>query len=192
MENPHDSQWYSGPEFLYEPYKWTNDTSNINFYTHTNCGVGNKLCYLLTSGDTFRDYNISRMGMIETSKLFYECQCHWLTSSADYEDLGFGLQIAAIIWQFSDTDRINVANACRAVGIYDASFAFEVKDSSGYTTTFFDDEGNLFLKGSFYYGGSPSLTENDEFVIKNSQSNVIAIIEATWYGTFLNAKTRFR
>jgi Zn-dependent metalloprotease len=34
MKNPHDSQWYSGPEFLYEPNKWRYETGDIGHYTH--------------------------------------------------------------------------------------------------------------------------------------------------------------
>ncbi len=104
--------------------------NDLNFYTgsqdcggvHHNLGVGNKLSYLLTDGDTFNGYQISGIGIDKTSALFYECQTNLLTSSADYEDLGNALIQASINLAddigITEAERHNVARACLAVEIY--------------------------------------------------------------------------
>jgi Zn-dependent metalloprotease len=92
---------------------------------HTNSGVGNKLCYLLTDGDTFNGYTIFAMGDSNTADLMYECQTNLLTSGASYEDLGNALSQAAL--NFFENDKMslqeywNVVRACAAVEIYDYS-----------------------------------------------------------------------
>jgi len=41
---------------------------------HHNLGVGNKLCYLLTDGNTFNEHTVWGMDISKTANLFYECQ----------------------------------------------------------------------------------------------------------------------
>lgn len=69
---------------------------------HKNAGVGNKLCYIMTEGDTFNGYTIAAMhpnfftsiGIVED--LYWEVQSHLLTSNADYHDLGSALAQAGL------------------------------------------------------------------------------------------------
>jgi len=84
MKDPHE---FDDPDRLYGTY-WVWDDPDGYEYLHSNNGVGNKLCYLLTDGDTFNGYTISAMGISQTADLFYECQTNLLTSGAEYYDLG--------------------------------------------------------------------------------------------------------
>ncbi|HUW82866.1 MAG TPA: M4 family metallopeptidase [Phycisphaerae bacterium] len=96
-----------------------------NFYTgpddnggvHINSGVGNKLCYLLTDGDTFNGYNIAGMGVAMTAELFYECQISLLTPASDYADLYFAVAQAAVNLGWTQAQRDNLEQACLAVEI---------------------------------------------------------------------------
>lgn len=91
---------------------------------HTNSGVGNKLCYLLTDGDTFNGHTIFGMGIDTTARLFYECQTSGLlTSGADYADLGGVLLQAANNLDLSQPEKDNVKEACQAVEILPGNVA---------------------------------------------------------------------
>ena len=61
---------------------------------HTNSGVGNKLAYLLTDGDRFRGHDVKGLGINRVAKLFYLVNTSYLTSGANYGDLGFDLRKA--------------------------------------------------------------------------------------------------
>jgi Zn-dependent metalloprotease len=87
---------------------------------HTNSGVNNKLCYLLTDGDTFRGRNIAGMGIARVADLYYEVNANLLTSGADYFDLGNTLEQAAVNLKWNTRDRNNLYRACLAVEIADA------------------------------------------------------------------------
>jgi len=55
---------------------------------------------------------------------------------------------------------------------------FRVKNSSGETVAWFDNLGNLFLKGSLTTGGGqtrPTATDDDEFIFKDSNGNLMII-----------------
>ena len=79
---------------------------------HTNCGIGHKLCYLLTDGDTFNGYTVKGMGIDRIADLFYEVQTNLLTSGADYIDLNDTLAQAAINLGWTSSERENLHNAC--------------------------------------------------------------------------------
>jgi Zn-dependent metalloprotease len=123
MKNPHDlNAEQKGPE-IYKDELWYYD-SDIPTYTHTNCAVGNKLCYLLTDGSIgepggqFNGHTISGMGISNTAALFYECQTGLLLEpSSDYYDLGDALIWAADRRGLLQDDRNNIKNACAAVEI---------------------------------------------------------------------------
>lgn len=83
---------------------------------HINNGVGNKLVYLLTDGDTFNGETVRGMGETAVAELFYEALFN-LSSSADYYDLYFALGVAATDLGWSFEDRMNIAAAGRAVEI---------------------------------------------------------------------------
>lgn len=81
---------------------------------HTNCGVGNKLCYLLTDGATFNEKTVTGMGISAVADLFYEVQTNLLTSGSDYADLYDSLIQAATNLGWSDSNKDNLKNACLA------------------------------------------------------------------------------
>jgi len=86
---------------------------------HTNCGVNNKLCYLLTDGDTFNGQVVLGRGIGGVADLYYEVQTNLLSSGADYFDLGNALQQAAVNLGWTSQQRNNVYKACLAVEIAD-------------------------------------------------------------------------
>lgn len=88
---------------------------------HTNSGVGNKLAYLLTDGDTFNGYIVTGMGVGRVADLFYEAQTNLLSAGADYADLYYALTQAAINLGWGSSDRQNLRRACLAVEITDNS-----------------------------------------------------------------------
>ena len=113
MKNPHE---FDDPDRLYGTY-WVWDDPGGDEYLHSNNGVGNKLCYLLTDGDTFNGYTISGMGISKTADLFYECQVHLLLPASDYYDLGNVLILAAYNLGLTGDEPNNAKNACAAVEI---------------------------------------------------------------------------
>ncbi len=90
-------------------------------YVHSNCGVGNKLCYLLTEGtgnDTFNGYAVTGMGIPKVGTLLYEVLAgDLLTPAADYDDLYTALVTAAERLRWTVEERQNLERACRAVEI---------------------------------------------------------------------------
>jgi hypothetical protein len=87
---------------------------------HTNSGVNNKLCYLLTDGDSFNGRTVSAMGISRVAALYYECQTNLLTPSSDYLDLYNALAQAAINLGFTQAERNNIQEASQAVEIDEA------------------------------------------------------------------------
>jgi hypothetical protein len=95
-------------------------------YVHNNCGVGNKLCCLLTDGGAFNGYLIDPTDAGKVEALYYEVQTsHLLPSAADYNDLYFALTRAAGNMEWTAVERLNLEHACRAVEI-----ATDKEDSS--------------------------------------------------------------
>ncbi|MDH4201556.1 MAG: M4 family metallopeptidase [Phycisphaerae bacterium] len=90
--------WYDGPF----------DNGGV----HWNSGVGNKLCYLLTDGDTFKDVEITGMGISAVADLMYECQTNLLTESSDYADFHVALTQAAINLRWTEDEQWNLEKAC--------------------------------------------------------------------------------
>ncbi|MBL7154084.1 MAG: M4 family metallopeptidase [Phycisphaerae bacterium] len=125
MKNPPEfncSEWTTcdrqHPEYYKQPGFWyeENETGSDHF-VHHNCGVGNKLCYLLTDGDTFRSYTVEGMGIEKTADLFYECQVGLLPKAADYYDLYHAVAQAAKNLGMTPAERTNIEKACQAVEI---------------------------------------------------------------------------
>jgi len=108
-EQPH-------PDYYKRPGYWY-DGSNQYHYVHHNCGVGNKLCYLLTDGDTFNGHTISGMGIEKTADLFYECQIGMIPQACDYYDLYNVITQAAKTLGMTWEERVNIEEACQAVEI---------------------------------------------------------------------------
>jgi len=93
--------------------------SDDDYFVHTNSGVNNKLCYLLTDGGTFNGQTVTGMGISKVAKLYYEVQTKLLISGADYYDLYSALRQAAsehnLDWTPSEIQ--NLEKACLAVEI---------------------------------------------------------------------------
>ena len=94
---------YSCPDRMGSPY-WHSDYSDYGG-VHTNSGVGDKLCYLLTDGALFNGRTVAGMGIPSVSRLMYECQAHLLGPASDYNDFYFALGQAAINLGYSVSDR---------------------------------------------------------------------------------------
>ncbi len=88
-----------------------------NAGVHINSGVGNKLCYLLTDGDTFNGFTVGGMTLPVVADLFYECQTNLLNAGSDYPDLANALLQAGVNLGLSSTDIENIANALYATEI---------------------------------------------------------------------------
>ena len=94
-------------------YEGTGDNGGV----HYNSGVINKLCYLLTDGDTFNGQMVAGIGIEKTAKLFYECQTNLLTESSDFGDLYMALGQAGMNLLMTFDERLNVRAGARAVEI---------------------------------------------------------------------------
>jgi len=90
----------------------TNDFGGV----HTNSGVGNKLCYLLTDGDTFNGWTITGLGG-QVIYLYYEAQTHLLTSSSNWNDLYYALRQGVLNLGWDLNAQNTVYKACAAVEI---------------------------------------------------------------------------
>ncbi len=112
MKNP---PFYGDPDRMGSPYWYPG--SGDNGGVHTNCGVNNKLCYLLTDGGTFNGHTVTGMGIAGVADLYYEVQTNLLSSGADYADLYSALTQAAINIEWTSTEKQNLEEACQAVEI---------------------------------------------------------------------------
>lgn len=94
------------------------DTELIDYGgVHINSGIGNKLCYLMTDGDSFNGYTVQGIGISRAADLFYEVQNHLLTMASDYYDLGAALVQAVYNLNYTVTEIRDVETATRAVEI---------------------------------------------------------------------------
>lgn len=115
IRNMKDPTEFGDPDRVGSPLYWT--SSGDNGGVHINCGVINKMCYLLTDGDSFNGYTIEGGGIEKTAKLFYECQTNLLTEASDFEDLYMQLGQATVNLGYAFDERLNVQNAAKAVEI---------------------------------------------------------------------------
>ncbi len=159
--------------------------SSPNWYTgtadhggvHTNSGVNNKLCYLLTDGGTFNGYTISGLGIGTIADLYYKCQVDLLSSMSDYAALYNALTSAAVNLGWSTTNKNNLEYALRAVEMSPVE-GFLVRKSNGDAILRFEEDGNVVVAGTLFTGASaanrtPSPTER-EFIVRNSAGEVVA------------------
>jgi bacillolysin len=127
MENPptfNDPDRMGSPLYI-QPVANPSDTNDYGG-VHTNSGVVNKLCFLLTDGDTFNGRTVSGMGVATVVGLFYYVNVNTLTSGANHTDLYHALRQAAINLGWTVTQRNNLYRACQAVEIADAGRDFYV------------------------------------------------------------------
>ncbi|NLV44671.1 MAG: hypothetical protein GXY07_09250 [Candidatus Hydrogenedentes bacterium] len=107
--------WRS-PDRLTSPYLWDPFSLLDLGGLHFNCGIGNKLIYLLTDGDTFNGQNVFGMGIPKVADLFYAAR-PMLSGSADYFDLYYALRAASVALNYSSAERANIIAGARAVEI---------------------------------------------------------------------------
>jgi Zn-dependent metalloprotease len=91
-----------------------------DFEVHTNSGVNNKLCFLLTDGDTFNGQTVYGVGIDRVADLYYEAQTDLLFSSSGWAALAVALQQAAVNLGWSDADQLNLYRGLLAVEIASA------------------------------------------------------------------------
>ncbi|MCA1902419.1 MAG: M4 family metallopeptidase [Candidatus Hydrogenedens sp.] len=131
---------YTSPLFI-------KSTTSIedNGGVHTNSGVGNKLTYLLTDGDTFNGEQVKGFGIIRTAKLYYGA-LELLPPVADYSMFALALNASAVAQGLSLEDRYNLSRAMKAVEIL-PSEAFELgaRDFRATSITLDDDSPAIML-----------------------------------------------
>lgn len=120
MSNPplkNDPDWLGSN--LYVPPVASGDPNNDYGGVHTNSGVNNKLCFLLTDGDPsgFRGFGGYGMGIDLVAALYYEANTNLLISSSGWDDLRTALKQAAINLGWSTSQRANLLLALDAVGL---------------------------------------------------------------------------
>ncbi|MEN6307315.1 MAG: M4 family metallopeptidase [Anaerohalosphaeraceae bacterium] len=112
IRNMADPTAFEDPDRKGSPFWYSGGSDNGG--VHTNCGVGNKLCSLLTDGGTFNGKTVTGMGISAVADLFYEVQTALLTGGSDYADLHDALTQAAINLGWTAANRTNLENACLA------------------------------------------------------------------------------
>lgn len=118
-----DPTEFGHPDRLGSPLLFNTNSFIDNGGVHINSGIGNKLAYLLTDGDTFNGYTIEGLGYEVAADLFFGTQ-FLLTPGADYNDLFLALGASAVTLGLDFDTRLNIVNAGRAVEIVPA-FIFE-------------------------------------------------------------------
>lgn len=114
---------------LYHPLAAVPARTNDHGGVHSNSGINNKLCYLLTDGATFRGRSITGMGINLVAALYYEATANLLISTSGWKDLANALRQAAINLDWTTAQRQNVENALAAVGLEDLGMALDTPPS---------------------------------------------------------------
>ncbi len=117
-----DPTVFGDPDRVNSPYYYTGTGDNGG--VHINSGVGNKLFYLLSDGDTFNGQDVKPVdptdrtrSIKKATQLFYECQANLLTEGSGWIDLYYALGQATINEGYTFEERQNVQAATRAVEI---------------------------------------------------------------------------
>ncbi|MBL7646288.1 MAG: M4 family metallopeptidase [Candidatus Hydrogenedentes bacterium] len=119
LRNMKDPTIKGHPDRLGSPLLVNPNSFFDNGGVHINSGIGNKLCYLLTDGDTFNGYTVEGLGVSLAADLFFGTQ-FLLTPAADYDDLFLALGASAVELGLSFEERLNISNAGYAVEIVPA------------------------------------------------------------------------
>ena len=117
IRNLQDPTLFNDPDRVNSPLYQSPANTNDNGGVHLNSGDNNKLCYLLTDGDTFNRQTIYGMGITNVARLYYEAQTKLLTSASGWTALFNALQQAAVNRNWSASARNNLYRACLAVEI---------------------------------------------------------------------------
>lgn len=145
MKNPpafFDPDTYLGPFWKF--------TSSDNGGVHSNSGVSNKVCYLLTDGDTFNGFEVDPMGIPTVADLYYECQTNLLGQSSNYPDFGNQMVTAAENLGLSQDEIGNVTTALVATNI----LKFEFKPLRHFRATGKVSDARIALTWSNPTGGA--------------------------------------
>lgn len=102
---------YNSPYWYYGEYD--------DYGVHHNMGVGDKLAYLLTDGETFNNYEIKGLGIETAAQLFWIVQSSLLTEASDYLDLYPALLQAG---RYLGLDLQNITRACMAVELVPSDY----------------------------------------------------------------------
>ncbi len=113
--NMKDPTEFGDPDRLNSPlyYMGLGDNGGVHF----NSGITNKLCYLLTDGDTFNGQTVTGLGIETAARLFYEMQVAPLPMAASFGDFYMFLGQATVNQGFDFNQRLNVRAAAEAVEI---------------------------------------------------------------------------
>ena len=122
---------FNHPDSLFSPFYQQPSNTNDSGGVHRNSGVNNKLCYLLTDGDTFNGQTVYNNNLSAVADLYYEVQVNLLTSGAGWTELYNALTQAAVNLGWGITDRNNLYRACLAVEIATPPRDLYVDKSSG-------------------------------------------------------------
>ncbi len=117
MQDPHQRlqpDIYQGTYWVYGNGQMTEEENDV--FVHTNSGVGNKLAYLLTDGDTFNGSFVSGMGVAVVRDLYWET-VQLMGTSCNYHDLHDLLLDAADNLDLTTGQVDNIQAACEAVEI---------------------------------------------------------------------------
>ncbi|MDQ1258065.1 MAG: Dockerin protein, partial [Candidatus Hydrogenedentes bacterium] len=134
LRNMADPTEFQNPDKMSSPY-WIPPTWYWydNGGVHSNGGVGNKMVYLLTDGDSFNGYSIAPLAqdsdesIDRVAKLMYELQTHLLGPASDYNDMYMQLSQATMNLDYTFNERMNVSAAGKAVEINPKSTTGELK-----------------------------------------------------------------
>lgn len=177
MSNPPSVGNPPSPDRMNSPLFYTGPVDNGG--VHTNNGVGNKLAYLLTDGDTFNGQTVIGMGIGVVADLFYEVNSNLLNLAANYTDLYHALVQAAVNLSWTNVDRSNLYRASLSVEIADAGKDIYVDKSNGClfpsgTLACFVGFGGPFTK---VIDGVTAAYPGDRLIIKTGSFNEQIIID---------------
>jgi Zn-dependent metalloprotease len=83
MANP---PLYGQPDNTSSMLYWC-DASSDNGGVHINSGIPNKCAQLMVDGGTHYGWTVTGIGLPKTARIWYEVNCNYLTSAADFQDL---------------------------------------------------------------------------------------------------------
>ena len=141
-----DPTIFGDPDRLGSPLLYDVESFVDNGGVHHNSGIGNKLCYLLTDGDTFNGVTVQGMGIGLVADLFFGTQ-YLLPPTADYNDLFLALGASSVDLNLTLEERLNITNAGKAVDIVpDFLFQTGLRDFRATATTKRTGESVIALK----------------------------------------------
>ena len=106
------------PEYYQQEGKWCDNPDIDLGGVHHNSSVLGKMAYLLCDGGSFRGHDIKAMGPEKVGKLFWQLQdIKYIDINQRFNDLAERILRAALDAGFSDSDLLNILNACLAINL---------------------------------------------------------------------------